>query len=265
MPFRKPMMRAAVITAVVTVLVVAGGQAGVGPLAAVTPPDQVRDPREMLARAVQSVIDASTVPLEIAARGHVPATLVGRPEATVTLDGTTVTMDVRPQDARSHTHVESPALGIDLEAVTLWDTVAYRSGTGPWKRASLGAVAGGSGIDANPLTLADRLRAWLATPGAPTPTSTEVACASASGRCHEIRLDAGAAQAGLLAGLFPVGSLASVGPTRTIVVVQVDAQDLRPVHVEAMTANLDGSLSLRVTVDATGWDGPSVIADPPEG
>ncbi len=265
MSFRRPILRVAGVSAVVAVLLAVGGANGVGPLAHVTPPDQVTDPREMLARSLQSVIDASSAHLDVAVRGRAPGALLGRAEPSVTLDGTEVVVDVRPQDARSHVMVTSPAFGVVLEAETLWDTLAYRNAGGPWTRASLGSVVGGSGIDANPLTLVDRLRAWLAAPGAPKPTVTEVACASLSGRCHEIRVQAGPAPGEVLARLFPAGGAESVGPTTTDVVLQLDAQTLRPIHLELAVANADGSLAIEITADASGWDDPTVLPDPPAG
>ena len=265
MSIRRPLLRVAGVSAIVAVLLAVGGANGVGPLAHVTPADQVTDPREMLARSLQSVIDASSVHLDITLSGQAPGAPFGREEPTVTLDGTEVVIDVRPQDARSHVMITSPAFGVVLESDTLWDTLAYRSSGGPWTRASLGSVVGRSGIDANPLTLVDRLRAWLAAPGAPSPTVTDVPCAAPSGSCHEIRIAAGSAPGEVLARLFPAGDAASVGPTATDVVLQVDAQTLRPVHLVLDIRNADGSLAITVTADASGWDDPTVLPDPPEG
>ena len=266
MSIRKPLVRVAAVSAVVVALLAVGGANGVGPLARVTPPDQVTDPREMLARSLQTVIDASSVHIAVSVAGHAPGALLGRPDASVTLDGTKIAIDVRPQDARSHIAVTSAPLAIDLEAITMWDTLAYRSGgAGPWTRGSLGAVVGESGIDANPLTLVDRLRAWRAAPGAPVPTATDVPCAAPSGRCHEVRLEAGSAPGEVVASLFPAGGANAVGATTTEVVLQVDAMTLRPVHLGLAIANADGSLAIQITGDASGWDDPSVIPDPAAG
>ena len=171
MPFQKPVLRIAVISAVVAVLLAVGGANGVGPLARVTPPAEVTDPREMLARSLQAVIDADSVHLEIALAGHAPGALFGRDEAQTTVDGSLAIVDARPQDARTRAHVESPAFGITLDTVTVWDALSTRASPGgPWTRGSLGVATQGSGLDLNPLTLVDRLRAWLAAPGAPAPT-----------------------------------------------------------------------------------------------
>ena len=266
MQFRRPLIRAVTVTAVVTVLVVAGGQAGVGPLAAITPPDQVTEPREMLARAVQSVIDADSLHVQASLSGHAPGAVFGRPGAPVTLDGTTVAMDLRPHDAKTRTHLVSPALGLAGDAMTVWDSLYTRSdGTGPWTKSSLGAAVGGAGIDANPLTLVDRLRTWLQTPGVPAPTVRDVPCSGESGRCHEITLEAGTVPASVLGRLLPAGGAAAVGPAETTLTVLVDVATLRPAHVEMTVENADGTVSLELKADASAWDAPMVIEEPPAG
>ena len=118
-------------------------------------------------------------------------------------------------------------------------------------------------MDFNPLTMVDRLRTWLARPGAPTPVTTDFPCAAPSGRCHEVRLAAGSTPGELLLRLFPAGDAASVGPTTTDVVLQTDAMTLRPARLVLDVRSADGSLSVTVTLDASAWDAPSVIADPP--
>jgi hypothetical protein len=251
------------VAALVSAVLALGAVNGVGPLARVTPPDQVTDPREMLARSLQAMIDASSVHLDASVSGHVPGALVGRAEAVVVLDGTRVVLDLRPQDARSHLQVLSAPLGIDLESLSLWDKLAYRSSNGPWTAGSLAGVVAGSGVDANPMTLVGRLRAWLAAPGAPAPTTTDVSCAAPSGRCRQVQLAAGSAPGDVLLLLFPSGSAASIGPTTTDVLLQTDAATLRPARLVFDVRNADGSLALTVTVDASLWDWPSVIPDPP--
>ncbi|HEY5628851.1 MAG TPA: hypothetical protein VIR16_05010 [Candidatus Limnocylindrales bacterium] len=255
--------RTGVVAALVAVVVLLGAANGVGPLAHVTPPDQVTDPREMLARSLQTTIDASSVHLEASVTGHVPGALVGRSQPVVTLDGTQATMDLRPQDARTHLHVMSEALAIDLESLSLWDKLAYRQPNAPWTAGSVSGVVAGKEIDANPLTLVDRLRAWLAAPGAPVPTTTDVACAAPSGRCRQVHLAADTAPGDLLLRLFPAGSAETVGPTATDVLLQTDAMTLQPARLVLDVRSADGRVTVTVTIDATGWDWPSVIPDPP--
>lgn len=238
-----------------------------GPLARVTPADQVTDPREILGRSLQAVIDASSVHVETTVGGRIPGSLVGVPGAWAALDGTQASLDLRPQDARTRLAFRSPALGLEVESVTLWDTLAFRQAGGPWTRASLAAVVGDSGIDANPLTLVDRLRAWLASPGAPVPTSTDVVCAAPSGRCRQVQLVVGPEAGDLLLRLRPGGARPGTGPdpgpTITRIVLQSDASTLQPTRLEVEVRDAGGSVALAATADFTGWNEPGVIPDPP--
>ena len=263
MPFARPLLRIAVIAAVVAVLLALGGANGVGPLARVTPAAEVTDPREMLARSLQAVIDGTSVHLEMGLAGHAPGALFGRAEASTTVDGSTSVIDARPQDARTRAHTESPVFGVSLDTVTVWDSVYSRTAAGaPWTKGSVGVATQGWGIDLNPLTLVDRLRAWLAAPGTAVPTSQDVACGAPSGRCREVRLDAGTAPAMVLVGILPGGRTATIGPATTTLVLQADAATLRPAHVVLAVASADGAVDLVLTLDASAWDQPSVIDEP---
>ena len=262
---RVAVLRVGIVASIVAAGLVAGAVNGVGPLAQVTPPNQVADPREVIARSLQSAIDASSVHVVVSLAGHVPGALVGRSGEVVDLNGTQAVLDLRPQDARSHVAVASPSLGIELEAVTHWDALAYRTPGGAWATGSLGSLAGATGIDANPLTLVDRLRAWLAAPGAPMPQEDDVACDAPSGQCRQVTLSLGSAPGSLLAPLVPGVGAATLGATRTDLVLLADAATLRPAHLVLMVRNGDGSLALTVQVDTSSWDWPSVIPDPPGG
>ncbi len=263
MPFKKPVIRTTAITVVVVVLLALAGANGVGPLAHVTPADRVTDPKEMLARSLQAVIDATSVHLEVTLGGHAPGALFGRDEASMTVDGSSASIDARPQDARTRGHVASAPFGITLDTVTIWDSLYSRTSVdGPWTKGSVGVATQGTGLDLNPLTLVDRLRAWLAAPGTAAPAEQDVACAAPSGRCREIRLDAGTAPAKVLIGILPGGRTVDIGPATTTLLLQSDAQTLRPAHMEVTVASADGTVDLVLTVDATGWDEPSVIAEP---
>lgn len=260
---RVAIRRILVVAVVASLFLGAGAVNGVGPLAHVTPPDQVTDPDEMLTRSLQALIDASSVHLESSVSGHVPGALLGRPEARVALDGTHVSLDLRPQDARTQMHVSSPALGIQLESLSRWDALAFRTQGGEWRTGSLASVVGTTGIDANPLTLVERLSAWLAAPGAPRPVESEVACAAASGRCHQLRVEAGDAPGAVLLAAVPGGRGRGVGPTTTEILLLTDASTLQPAHLDMRVRTADGSVDIVLAVDASGWDAPSVIADPP--
>ena len=189
---------------VVLLLVVAGAGrvVGVGPLAGTVPPDQVTDPGEMIARSLQAMLDAASVHVDGTLEGTLPGALLERDEASVDLAGTTITADLRPRDARTQAHVTSSTLGVDLEAITVWTDAWYRSAGAPWQKVPVSEATSGTGVDINPLTLVDRMRSYLATSGR-TPTVTDVTCGSASGRCHEVRLDAGTDPAGVLVAMLP--------------------------------------------------------------
>jgi hypothetical protein len=262
---RRALLRIGLVAVIVFGVLALGAANDVGPLARVTPPSEVTDPREMVARSLQALIDASSVHVSGAVSGTVPGSLVQRTDERVRLDGTTAVLDVRPQDARSHLTFSSPPLGIDVESLTLWDDLSYRHAGGNWTAISLGSVTGRSGLDMNPLTLVDRLRAWLATPGAPVPTSTDVACDAPSGRCREVHLALGRQVGDVLLRLFPEGSTTRVGPTTTDLVLQTDATTLRPAHLTLAVRDDAGSVDLTATFDFSQWNEPSVIPEPPRG
>jgi len=243
---------------------VAGRFLGFGPLAGVIPPDRVTDPAEMIARSLQATLDASSVRVDGALEGRLPGALVERDQAVVDLAGTTLSADVRPRDARTRSHLSAPALDVDLESVTVLTTAWYRSAGGPWQQVPVGDAASGTGLDLNPLTLVDRLRSYLAT-AAGKPVSTDAVCGSASGRCHVVRLDAGTDPAGVLTGMLPGASAASVPPVSTVITLTTDALTLRPFLLMVDAASADGSIELRLRLAFTAWDWPVVIDEPPAG
>jgi hypothetical protein len=252
--------------ALVVLLVMAAGAGrviGVGPFAGAVPPDQVTDPGEMIARSLQATLDAASVHVDGTLEGTLPGALLERDEAAVDLAGTTITADLRPRDARTQAHVTSPGLGVDLEAITVWTDAWSRSAGGPWQKAVSEATSG-TGVDVNPLTLVDRLRSYLASSGR-TPATTDVPCASASGRCHEVRLDAGTDPAGVLAGMLPGASDGLLQPVSTVVTLRTDALTLRPASLLVTSASEDGTIDLRLTLDFGDWDGPVRIDEPPAG
>jgi hypothetical protein len=259
------MFRVGIVVVIALTVLLAGAMNGVGPLARVTPPSEVTDPAEQLARSMQSVIDASSVHIEAAVTGKVPGALVGSDEASVTLDGTLATFDLRPQDARTHLVFGSMPLGLNVEAITSWDTMAYRINDGAWTKGSLASVVAGTGIDANPLTLVDRIRKQLAAPGAPVPTSSDVPCDAPSGACRQIVLSLGSDAGALVLKAFPNSGSVNVGQTTTDLVLLTDAATLRPVHLILASRSSDGSVAVTLQLDFSLWDWPSVIPDPPGG
>jgi hypothetical protein len=244
------------------VLTVVGAVAGVGPLAAPLPPDKVTDPEEMIARSLQSVIDADAVHLVATVTGHLPGALIDRPETSIVLDGTRAEGDVRPKDAKTRAHVESDPLGVDLDTVSVWDGIWYRTQADPaWTRASLGTISADAGVDANPLTLVDRVRGYLARPDV-TPSVEDVDCAAPSGRCRHLQLNAGRDPSVILGLLLPPERAAELPPATTYVVLDADARTLRPVHLVVDVQSDDGTVDLELVVDASHWDEDLVIEEP---
>jgi hypothetical protein len=81
----------------------------------------------------------------------------------VTLDGTTFAIDIRPKDAKTKARLQSAPLDVDMETVTVWDGVWYRTHPDePWSRASLRRVRR-AGVDIA-RSAVDRLRSYLSTP-----------------------------------------------------------------------------------------------------
>ena len=259
---RGPLLGVAALVGVLALGALVGGVAGVGPLAPPVPPDKVTDPEEQLARSLQSVIDANAVHLVATLTGHVPGALLDQPAATVDLEGTRVEADARPKDAKTRARIEVPALDGTLDTVTVWDSAWYRAdATGPWLKASLGGVAADAGVDANPLTLVDRVRGYLADPEI-TPTTTDVACAAPSGRCRHVVLEAGTEPTGILGLLLPEANRAALPPVDTTVTLDTDAATLRPVQLVVDMRSDDGTVDLHLVVDASKWDEDLAIDEP---
>lgn len=259
---RGPLAAVFVLALALVALVGGGTVLGVGPLAPV-PPDQVTDPREMLARSLQATLDASAVHLEGTLSGTMPGGLVQRPEPAVSLDGTTMSGDIRPKDGKTRVRLDSPGLGVQFDAVTVWDGVWYRTvADGPWQRASLGGASANAGVDINPLTLVDRLRGYLATPGT-APTVKDVACASASGRCHRVVLDAGHDPTLVLRAMLPLDRTQGVPVIRTVVTLDTDVKTLRPARLVIDATSDDGTVRARAQIDTSRWDAEDVVIPEP--
>ncbi len=249
MPNRSPLPVIGAAIVIVLALVVGGTALGFGPLAATTPPSEVTDPKEMVARSLQSVLDAQAVHLEGTLTGTIPGALVERDEPAVTLDGSTVASDLRPKDAKTSTQLTSPGLEVDVDAVTVWDGVWYRTGPDDaWQRASLGGTSAQAGVDINPLSLVDRLRSYLASPGI-TPT-----------------LEAGRDPALILRAMLPTDQASDMPDVRTTVTLDTDTQTLRPAHLLIDAVSDDGTVDLHLALDASQWDDPAItIAEPSAG
>jgi hypothetical protein len=255
------------LAAVLAVIAALGALLGFGPLAGRPSAASVTDPREMLARSIQSTLEASSVHVEGTLQGQIPGSLVNRRDAEILLEGSTITADLRPRDLRTRAHVGIPALGINLDSVTVLLSIWTRSNGGAWQAVGADSVAGsasGTGLDLNPLTMADRVRTYLASRSQP-PSLEEVACASASGRCHRVTLDVGADPAAALAALLPGAATADMPATSTVITLDTDAETLRPAVLQVLSAAEDGTLAIQLRLVFSDWDGPSVIDQPVEG
>ena len=226
------------------------------------PANLVTDPKEMIARSLQATIDASAVHIDGTVTGTIPGAVVDRAEPSITLDGTQLAVDLRPKDAKTKAHLVSDPLGVNLDTVTVWDGVWYRTAPGDkWSRASLGDASAHAGVDINPLTLVDRLRSWLATPGI-APTTHDVPCASASGRCHEVTFRAGSDAMMILGLMLPHDQASRLPPVTVDITLQTDAQTLRPAHLVADAKSADGTVDIHAVLDAGHWDENLVIDEP---
>jgi len=146
--------------------------------------------------------------------------------------------------------------------VTVWDSAWYRAAPeDPWSKASLGGASAEAGVDINPLTLVDRLRNYLAVPGM-SPTTRDVACASASGRCHEIHIDAGSDPVMIMALMLPRDQAQRLPPVDIDITLQTDALTLRPAHLIANATSEDGTVDIETKIDVSHWDEDLVIDEP---
>ena len=212
---RAPLVGVAALLAVLAVGSLVGGVAGVGPLAAPVPADKVTDPGEMLARSLQSVIDARAVHLDATVDGP-PPRRAARPAGGNRRPRRLPGRGRRPSEGREDARARRERRpGRRPRRRHGLGRVWYRTGaSAPWRRASLGAVSAEAGVDANPLTLVDRVRGYLARPDV-TPSVRDVACAAPSGRCRHIELDAGTEPSTILGLLLPPERAADLPPART--------------------------------------------------
>jgi hypothetical protein len=253
----------AALAAVLVAAVALGAVAGFGPLARAAPAAEVDDPREMLARGLQAVLDSTAVHLEGTVEGTLPGALLDRAGEPVRLDGTTLSADALPKDARTRAHVEIPALDVALDTTSEWDALWYRTAPEePWLRATVGGLAAEAGVDVNPLTLVDRLRSYLARPDI-EPSVTDAACPNLPGPCRRIVVDAGNDPVALLGVMLPEATRAALPEVSTRVTVEAEVATLRPDRVVVEMASADGSLDLRLVLTASRWDDPSIVIEAP--
>lgn len=251
------------VTMLVVALIVvgAGTVLGVGPLAGSAPASSITDPSEVLARSLQAVLDANAVELDATLSGSVPAQLIGQPgHGAVSLDGTTIQADIRPKDGKTRAHLESDSLGIGLDTVTVWDSAYSRAAGAPlWTRTSLGEASASAGLDINPLTLVDRLRSYLATPGI-SPTLRTVGC-TGGGVCREVKVSVGSDPLSVVAGLLPPEH-GALGDVSLRVTLESAIETLRPQRMVIEGESSDGTVRFVLEVRTSRWDEDLVIDEP---
>jgi hypothetical protein len=180
------------------------------------------------------------------------------------LEGTTGDAGIRPKEVRSRLHLEVPAAAIDLDTVSSWDTLWHRTGQGgAWQRGSVAEVVAALGLDANPLTLVDSLRASLAK--LPPPDVEDIPCGSDSGTCRLLTVDAGTATGDVIGRSVEAATGVVLPPMYVILSLQADAETLRPYLLDIDVFSGDGSTDMRISVDFSGWDEEVPIEEPVAG
>lgn len=241
-----------------------GAFAGVGPLAGMTPASSVTDPREMVARSLQAVMDADAVNVDLTVAGTLPGAVAGLGPDPLDLEGATGDADIRPKEVRSRLHLEVPAAAIDLDTVSSWDTLWSRPAPdAPWSRGSVAEVVAALGLDANPLTLVDSLRAALAR--LPPPDIEDIPCASDSGTCRLLTVDAGTAAGDVIRRSVEAATGVGLPPMYVIVTLQADRATLRPHLLDIDAFSGDGSTDLQLNVEFSGWNEAVPIEEPVTG
>ncbi len=157
-----------------------------------------------------------------------------------------------------------PGAGIDLDTVSSWDALWYRTAPdGPWTKGSIGEVASAAGLDANPITLVDSLRAALAR--LPTPSVEEVSCGSASGSCRQVTVDTGFTMGDVVRQSVASASGVVLPPLYTVVTLLADVETLRPQQLDLDALSEDGTVDLRMVVEFSGWNEAVPIEEPGPG
>ena len=244
-----PVIGAAIV--IVLALVAGGTALGFGPLAGTTPPSEVTDPRRCSRARLQATLDAQSVHLEGDAERHDPgrarrARRAGRQPRR--LDGRGRPPAARREDL-DHAHEPRArrrrrrGLGLGRRLVphragrrlaarlARRDVGARQAWTSTRSRSSSGCVP------------TSRRRAS-------NPTLEEVACASASGRCHRVSVEAGRDPATIIRAMLPTDQAGTLPDVRTTVTLDTDALTLRPAHLVVDATSDDGTIVLHLELDA---------------
>jgi hypothetical protein len=246
---------------VITCVVIVGSVLRIGPFAA-APAKAITDPEEILAGSLQALLDATTFRLQVEVEaGVVPARVAGTARP-LDVAGAEVVADVDLGAVRSSSVITVPSLGgSPVQVVTIWDAASIRAGTEPWVTASVADTISASGIDLNPVTLVERVRAWLEEdPDARVTRGRDLPCVA--GLCRVVTLEGGAEPLVLASALLPPERSAALPDADVTITVQADVATLRPVVAFLEVVAADGTLLVKATVRFRDWNEPVVIDEP---
>jgi hypothetical protein len=259
---RGPLAGFAALVAVLAGGVAVGALIGVGPLAAPVPPDQVTDPKEMIARSLQATMDSKGVHLAITLDGTIPGEVVERAPGPFAVDGATGAVDIVPGDVATRASLRSDPLAIALDTVTVWGDAWYKAGPdGAWTSTSVGGATASAGVDLNPLTLVDRLRGFLARPDL-KPSVATAPCPTTGAPCRHVVLDAGTETSDVIAKMLPDDRGTDLPPVRVLLTLDTEVATLRPQVLLVELRSDDRTVDLRLRLETSAWDQKVVIDKP---
>lgn len=244
----------------VTLVTVTGTLLGIGPFAA-QPASAITDPEEILAGALQALIDAESVHLTIELDGALPGGLVGD-DPDLDLSGVTVDAAVDVAAVRSRVLVDTPSTeGPELEVRTAFDRAWYRAGSGPWASMAVSDVLDVGAVDLNPLTLVDRVRAYLEErPDARIARGIDVPCVG--GVCRVVTYDAGPDPLGLAAAVLPAEHASHLPDGDVTLTLQAERSTLRPVVVFLEIRGPDRRPIAAAAIRFRDWNEPVPFEEP---
>lgn len=224
----------------------------------------VTAPDEILAGSLQALLDAETVHLSIEVSGSIPGGVVGA-DGPIRLRGVGIEADVDLAAGRSGTLVDADgADGPDLEVRTVWDRAWVGAVAGPWTVTAVSEVLDVGAVDLNPLTLVERVRAYLAEhPETRLSRSRDLPCIG--GLCRVVTLDAGPEPVGLLAALLPAERAAHLPDADVTLTLQAQVATLRPVVAFLEVSGPAGEPILEAAIRFRNWNEPVTVEEPSPG
>lgn len=259
-PGRRARAAMAAVALVVTLVVVLGTAFRVGPFGA-QPAAAITDPEEILASALQALLDAESVHLSVELEGALPGGLVGA-DRDIGLAGDTVEAALDIAAVRSVILIDAGgAAGPELELRTAFDRAWHRSGTGPWASIAVSDVFDVGAVDLNPLTLVERVRAYLEErPDARISRGSDVPCVG--GVCRVVTYEAGPDPLGLAAAILPAERAGHLPDGDVTLTVQAERTTLRPVVAFLEIRDPDGLLIAAAAIRFRDWNDPVPFDEP---